>query len=253
MRTSQSLSKLFAAFSVAVAVVMGTSVYAAQSGSQGTAIATSIKGTVKYSTPGGPWLPLTDKTELPTGATVQTVAGSVVLVFNGKDGIRLGDNTTVEIDKLAKISGDDSDVSLNLQGGTIVGQVKKISKASHFDIRTPTGVAGIRGTDFAVSVKALDGGKYEVTYSCLQGVVVVATRNADGSITTKTLSDRMTITFGAGEPVVVQLTDAQIAALDAFLSEITTAIIDISIATGITSFGISVGNPINIASPTVTR
>jgi hypothetical protein len=246
MRTSKSLSKIFTAFSLAVALVLTTTVYGAQ---EGKVVAKGVKGTVKYSTPGGPWQPLSDGATLPVGATVQTTDGSVVLVLNDKDGIRLAENTTLSLDELTKISSDDVKVTLNLQQGSVVGQVKKISKASHFDVRTPTGLASIRGTDFSITVKPGEGGKYEVTYSCLQGVVVVATRNADGTISTVTLNDKMTITTGSGEAVVVQLTEAQIATLSAIIKDITPLIISL-IPNGGT---ISIGNPITIASPTTPK
>jgi hypothetical protein len=252
MRTSQTLSKMIAALSLAVAVVLGTSANAVQPAA-GEVVAVNVKGTVKYSTPGGPWLPLTDKMTLPVGATVQTTTGSVVLIFNSRDGVNVKENTTLVVEKVEKIGSDDSDVSLNLQVGTLAGKVKKISKASHFEIKTPDGVAGIRGTSFSITVTALPDGKFQVAYSCLDGIVVVVTKDpATGAITTTTLSDKMSVTVAPGlPPVQVQLTADQIDQLTNSVMVIADALIDFLRTTGFPT--ISVGNPVIIASPTTGR
>ena len=63
---------------------------------------------------------------------------------------------------------------LNLVSGTILGNVKKISANSRYEITTPHGVAGIRGTDWMVSAIPTEDGKYMVTFSSVEGVVTVS-------------------------------------------------------------------------------
>lgn len=210
MRTSQTFSKYLVACSVALAMALSVSVFGAQSGAEGSAVAKKVSGTVKYSNPGGSWQALTDETILKAGDTIQTAGdGSTDIWFNNSDVISIGAGSTVTIEKLTKISAEDSGTSLNLQLGSIIGNVKKISKASHFDIRTPNGVAGIRGTMFSISVKSLDNGKFQVIFTCVEGLVVVATPNVVGEPTLTTLNDQMTYTTGLGEGVVGKLSEGE--------------------------------------------
>ena len=190
MRTTQSLSKYLVACSLALAVVIGATTVSAQT-AEGTAIVKNVRGTAKYSNPNGPWMPLKDGVTLKVGASIQTSLESYVdLVVNGKTcAIRVAPNSLVSLEKMLTGSSADADTEtrLNLQTGTIMGSIKKLSKASHFDIRTPNGVAGIRGTDFVVTV---DGNV--VKFTCVEGQVVVAVQGANGQIVTQVLNDQQT-------------------------------------------------------------
>src|SRR5438552_16988513 len=65
--------------------------------------------------------------------------------------IRVAENTTLALDKLAFTeTGADTavEVQLNLPDGTMLGNVNKLSAASRYEIKTPNGAAGIRGTKF---------------------------------------------------------------------------------------------------------
>lgn len=63
-------------------------------------------------------------------------------------------------------------IRLNLKKGTLLSSLKKLTKTtSHFEIETPTAVAGIRGTTFMVKV----GPKNETRTSVFSGVVKVST------------------------------------------------------------------------------
>jgi len=67
--------------------------------------------------------------------------------------IRMQADTVLAIDKLLiSNTGVDavSDTELDLRQGTIFGNVKKLSAASQYLIKTPNGVAGVRGTTFVV-------------------------------------------------------------------------------------------------------
>ncbi len=63
-------------------------------------------------------------------------------------------NTTLGIDKLTITdTGADtvSDTELNLKKGKIFASVKKLSGASQYLIKLPSGIAGVRGTKFSIS------------------------------------------------------------------------------------------------------
>lgn len=68
--------------------------------------------------------------------------------------IRMQGDTILAIDKASVMNmGADSatDTELDLQKGTIMGSVKKLSAASTYQIKTPNGMAAIRGTTFTLS------------------------------------------------------------------------------------------------------
>ncbi len=83
--------------------------------------------------------------------------------------VKISEKSRVEISEmLATIDGATND-SLNLVAGGIYSKVGKLSKGSSFSVRTPTAVAGVRGTEFYVesdeqgqSSISVTGGKVEV-------------------------------------------------------------------------------------------
>jgi hypothetical protein len=100
------------------------------------------------------------------------------------------DNTTLQIPTMLYVgSARDGDTTtmLNLQSGGIIGNVKKISASSRYEITTPHGVAGIRGTDFAVLVIPLPDGKVDVTFSSITGIITVSAV-INGTTVTHTLT-----------------------------------------------------------------
>jgi hypothetical protein len=119
----------------------------------------ALKGPVVYSTGGGPSIPAKVGTVLGPGTTVKTGAGASVDLFLGNSAgvVRLTENTTLAIDKLTLTdTGADTavEVQLNLPEGTMLGNVNKLSAASRYEIKTPNGVAGIRGTRFRMSANS---------------------------------------------------------------------------------------------------
>jgi hypothetical protein len=146
---------------------------------EGSAQVRSIRGSAKYSQGGGVWVPLNKGKTLKQGTLIQTAPESIVDLYLGENGpvVRVTPNTTVALDKLAYAgTGMDSviETRLDLKNGTIIGNVKKLAKASKYEIKTPNGVAGIRGTDFVVTAKKLADGTYEVTFTSVTGTLVVA-------------------------------------------------------------------------------
>jgi len=180
----------------------------AQSAVPGTAKVVRIKGSARYSTGNNVFLPLKVGMELKPGTIVQTAQHDsfVDLVLaegaapantaGGAGGgpsdsmsyqpqadqniVRLTENTTLGIDKLSTMdTGADvvSETQLDLKQGRILGNVKKMSAASKFEVKIPNGVAGIRGTIYSISA---DG-----VVRVLTGSVVIAYVGADGTVTTQ--------------------------------------------------------------------
>jgi hypothetical protein len=145
----------------------------------GKAIVRAVRGTAKYSNGGDVWVPLKTGTTLTPGSVIQTSPESTVDVFLGQNGpvVRVTPETTIAFDKLAVTeTGGDTviDTQLSLKSGRILGNVKKLAAASRYEIKTPNGVAGIRGTDFDVTVTALGGGKYDIVVTSISGTIVGA-------------------------------------------------------------------------------
>lgn len=109
---------------------------------------------------------------LEEGDTITTGPNSAVEVWLGDNGqlLRIAENSTVVFDKLTleKVAGDPeikATTKLDLKKGGLVGEVKKLSKASQYEVKHAQGVAGIRGTEYAILP-----GKGVV---CTSGTVVV--------------------------------------------------------------------------------
>lgn len=173
--------KLTKTLTCAVAVVLASLLtnVQAQTFKQGSAKVLQIKGSAKYSVEGGVWVPLKTGATLKPGAIIQTAPESIVDLDLGANGpiIRVTPSSTLSLDKLNHAgTGIDRviETRVNVQNGTIVGNVTKLAKASKYEIKTPNGVAGIRGTDYAVSVKPRGDGTYDVTFTDITGTLVVA-------------------------------------------------------------------------------
>ena len=69
--------------------------------------------------------------------------------------------------KLADLQGEPSKskVSIDLEFGSLVVKTKKLNKGSMFDINSPVGVAGIRGTEFQMASNPGQGVQLDVTES----------------------------------------------------------------------------------------
>ena len=96
--------------------------------------------------------------------------------------IRMEGDTVLAIDKLSILNtGVDavSDTELDLRQGTIFGNIKKLSAASQYVIKTPNCVAGIRGTTFMMSANG--------SITVISGSMVASHVGPNGQITTVVL------------------------------------------------------------------
>lgn len=147
---------------------------------QGKAVVSSLKGTAQYSA-GGAWAPLKSGMTLYSGTVIQTGSDALLELDLGINGpyVKVKPSTTVAIDKLTfeKTAADTViETQLDVRQGGIVGKVNKTSSASRYEVKTPTGVAGIRGTIYEIDS---DG-----TVKVKEGCVVVVFVDATGKITT---------------------------------------------------------------------
>ena len=132
----------------------------AQEVKQGKAVVRAItKGTAKYKDPASgvmDWAPLKVDTVLKPGAVVETDASATVDLFLGVNGpvVRVTPATQLVLDKLtfSRAGGEVViETQMDLKSGTILGTVKKLAAASKYEVKTPVGVCGIRGTEYRVS------------------------------------------------------------------------------------------------------
>lgn len=95
---------------------------------------------------------------------IRTENGSVDLQTRTGSAVRVREMTTLTV---ARIAGQDGgETRLSMDHGGLLANVKKASASENFNVATPTAIAGVRGTSFAVeydqfaqssNVKVLDG------------------------------------------------------------------------------------------------
>jgi hypothetical protein len=166
-----------------LAVLVGSMVLA--QAAQGKAVVRQIKGVAEVSE-GGAWSALRVGQEINPGGVLRTANDSSVDLFLDQNGplVRLMENTTLGIEKLNfENTGVDTviETQLDLKTGQVVGIVKKLSGVSKYEIKTPNGVAGIRGTQYTIGA---DGIVY-----VLSGQVVVVYVKPDGSVVTQVVNE----------------------------------------------------------------
>jgi len=138
------------------------------------------------------WLPVKPNMKFAAGITIRTGADGVAdISINGtSSAVRLTNNTTLQIPTMSYVGSareGDTTTMLNLVSGSILGNVKKISANSRYEIVTPHGVAGIRGTDFSVEAIPTPDGKFDVTFNSITGVITVSAV-INGATVTHTLT-----------------------------------------------------------------
>jgi hypothetical protein len=250
--------KIFQAFVSALVggMVLSLAVGAhAQSTTKQYATIVRIEGEARYSPGNNVWHPLIVGQTLGPGNVIQTAANSKVDIvlgdiladhivaapdkvapavdakvrdlisykaMAGQNVIRMESDTVLAIDKLSVANtGVDavSDTELDLRQGTILGSIKKLSAASQYTIKTPNGIAGVRGTTFILSatgaITVTDG-------SCVISVVI------NGSTITQTVVAGQQFDPATGK--VTQLTPQELSSAEQ------TAIQTITIVQGIISF-----------------
>jgi hypothetical protein len=200
---TRSLLNSLVACGVALAMI---STLTAQTTDQTAAKVVRLKGEARYSTGGNDWHTIHVGDVLKPGTVIQTASSSRLDLVLGNGAapvaqagasssslsyqpsveqniVRIWDNTLVGIDKLSEThTGADvvTETQLDLKAGRITGSVKKMSAASKYEVKIPTGVAGIRGTVFDISA---DG-----VVKVLSGSVVLAYVGPNSSVMTQVVT-----------------------------------------------------------------
>jgi hypothetical protein len=132
---------------------------------------------------------LSEKRKLPTRMGTFSAVGSPSPVYRREDAgpqanmVRIFPSTVLTVDKLTcdRTGMDEvTETQLDLKAGRIMGEVKKLSAASRYEIKIPNGVAGIRGTTYVIGA---NGRVYVLT-----GSVVISYVNTQGQLVTATVS-----------------------------------------------------------------
>ncbi len=134
----------------AIAVLSTTTAHAQARARE--AIVTALAGDVRYSAGGtGAFTPVSSRSSLHEGDVIKTGRGSHVDVDMGDNVgvIQVAPNSTVTLQTM-KVTRTEADVvtetDLDLKQGALFFKVNKLAKASRYEITTPKGIAGIRGT-----------------------------------------------------------------------------------------------------------
>ena len=146
-----------------------------------------VEGEVFRLTADGQSLPVKAGDTLIETDTVTTgTKALVVLVFMNGSSVKLGPESKLKIEEFKMDPlGEDiavaglaaepsvSKTMLNLAQGEMVGEVKKLNRSSSYNIRTPVGAAGIRGTTFRIVFRPTgDGRSFTFQLATAEGVVV---------------------------------------------------------------------------------
>lgn len=118
-----------------------------------------VTGKASFTKAGGSPSLLAEGMVLGTGDTVITGAGSTVDLYLGLNGdfLRVDPDTTLKIDNLdiGNVVERTVTTQLSLGKGAITGNVvNKLTAASKYEIKSASGVAGIRGTIYSVRTDA---------------------------------------------------------------------------------------------------
>jgi hypothetical protein len=191
---------IFASALVLVSVGLTSMVVAEGTARDGKAIVRSMHGDVQYQVAGGEFKKLRTNMELTKDTVLKSAAGAeAYLQVNGfTSTVKLTESTEMTLEKMEQIGGfvgGDSTTDLKLASGTLLGSVRKISANSEYKVAVPNGVAGIRGTDFQVTVTYNGAGSFTVQFTSVTGQISCAVVNAPpGSQTTANLTTGQTWT-----------------------------------------------------------
>jgi hypothetical protein len=176
---------------------------------------------------------------------------SVVLVFANGASIKLGADSRLAIEEfkmdpladdiaVAKLEREPniSKTRLNLAYGEMVGNVKKLNQSagSSFDIKTPVGAAGIRGTTFRIVMRFEASGQVTFTLSTSEGAVAftgtvqvagTGTPSPDGSAQEVQVADGQEVTaIATVDPATNQVTTVQVSSTQTISPAANAAIAD---------------------------
>jgi len=185
-----------------------------------------VKGTPMVTTTADkPSTELKEGTFLEQGVSIKTDKNSeAVLLFSNGTTMTVKPGTTLALDEFLETPFDSTKVDythlksepstsktkVTVSEGSIVGDVCKLNKGSTFNIGTPVGVAGIRGTLIQVTVNTTTGGQISVTINLPEGVSDFAATNGQQI----TLENGQTVTV-TSDPVSGTITLSNVSPMNA--------------------------------------
>lgn len=200
LRSKLSLSAVLTVLAVSVSTFSAL----AQKTVDRVARVNAIAGDARYSSKDGAWVPLAVGVKLYAGDKVKTSTGSHVDVdLGGNVGIvHVAPESVFTIDKITSSDAGSERVTeteLRVEHGAMYAKINKLAKGSRYEIATPKGIAGIRGT--AVYVSA-DG-----SVTVLDGEAMVAYPNGNGGVDTFLVKSGQTVgpSDRPGHPAPAQL------------------------------------------------
>ncbi|MFA5098582.1 MAG: FecR domain-containing protein, partial [Candidatus Margulisiibacteriota bacterium] len=132
----------------------------------------SFEGKVEYQKKmSSRWLPCAIGTVLGQDDNLRTKLNSKAEIgIDDNTTIIVEENTIININELYKSDEQGDQSSLKLLLGKVRAKVKRVlKKTEKFEVKTPTSVAGVRGTDFSVLYNMMG----ESLFSCHEGSVMV--------------------------------------------------------------------------------
>lgn len=146
---------------------------------------TEISGTVTYENEGlkqqARAAKIGDRISRPgEGIRTGSGAGATLTADNGIGTAQLSENTDVRVKNLSRSRNGATNTQLAMNRGKLRARVRQFTNpGSNFSIQTPTGIAGVRGTEFVVEV--LPNGETRV--STREGAVAVSGQNQTREVT----------------------------------------------------------------------
>ncbi len=217
---------------IATSLILAPAFAFGQTGPTGQVRAFLVKGDVTLiNNTTGESSPLRRGDTFTDGHSVHTTdESSALLIFSNGSSISVRPDSRFDVEEFtqspydsrqgtfAQLAGDPStsNTSVRLHDGTLVGEVKQLSSSSRYDVHTPNGSAGIRGTKWVASVGTDENGNPTTTFTNLTGNVSFSTpMQAEALITpgeSVTLSfdqdGNLTIIRDNADPVTLQLDEA---------------------------------------------
>ena len=164
---------------------------------------------------GQSWNPAKVGQFLGASSVVKTSGDTTVDLFLGDNGpvVRVTPDTSMGIDKLdVDNTGIEKviETQLDLRSGRILGSVKKMAAASKYEVKTPVGVAGIRGTEYSIDARGrvtIVTGSAVVVY-VIDGTILPPANVGAGQTITPPASPQerpqVNPTVGTGEASLIQ-------------------------------------------------
>ncbi len=172
---------------LAVTLALGIGAVISSAQTQAGAIkAVKLVGSVTVKSADGKSRPITEGQALIETDIISTgISSSVVLIFMNGSSVKLEETSRLAIEEfkmdpladdiaVAQLTSEPtiSKTRLSLAYGEMVGNVKKLNSNSHYDIKTPAGAAGIRGTTFRIVLRFDAAGQVEFQLSTAEGLVI---------------------------------------------------------------------------------